>query len=92
MRPERVILGRKMGQIYRFTSRQSADTISAGAVTEALANDLTRIAGVPSQELEIVRGQYSDGHPKIMLAAKFKDGYIMTRSVPKALNRPASTR
>ena len=42
MRPERVVLGRKMGQIYRFTSRQSADTISAGAVTEALANDLTR--------------------------------------------------
>ena len=75
MRPERVAVGRKMGQLYRFTSRQSADTISAGAVTEALANDLTRIAGVPSQELEIVRGQYSDGHPKIMLAAKFADGY-----------------
>ena len=75
MRPERVVIGRKMGQLYRFTSRQSADTISSGAVTEALANDLTRIAGVPSQELEIVRGQYSDGHPKIMLAAKFADGY-----------------
>lgn len=75
MRPERVAFGRKMGQLYRFTSRQSADTISAGAVTEALANDLTRIAGIPSQELEIVRGQYSDGHPKIMLAAKFKEGY-----------------
>ena len=75
MRPERVAVGRKMGQLYRFTSRQSADTISAGAVTEALANDLTRIAGVPSQELEIVRGEYSDGHPKIMLAAKFAQGY-----------------
>ena len=75
MRPERVVIGRKMGQIYRFTSRQSADKISAGAVTEALANDLTRIAGVPAQELEIVRGKYSDGHPKIMLAAKFADGY-----------------
>ena len=75
MRPERVVIGRKMGQIYRFTSRQSADKISAGAVTEALANDLTRVAGVPAQELEIVRGQYSDGHPKIMLAAKFADGY-----------------
>ena len=75
MRPERVAIGRKMGQLYRFTSRQSADTISAGAVTEALANDLTRIAGVPSQELEIMRGEYSDGHPKIMLAAKFKEGY-----------------
>ena len=77
MRPERILNPRKpiLGQIYRFTSRQSADTISAGAVTEALANDLTRIAGVPSQELEIVRGQYSDGHPKIMLAAKFANGY-----------------
>ena len=75
MRPERVAVGRKMGQLYRFTSRQSADTISAGAVTEALANDLTRIAGVPSQELEIVRGEYSDGHPKLMLAAKFAEGY-----------------
>jgi hypothetical protein len=75
MRPERVAVGRKMGQLYRFTSRQSADKISAGAVTEALANDLTRIAGVPSQELEIVRGEYSDGHPKIMLAAKFANGY-----------------
>ena len=75
MRPERVAVGRKMGQLYRFTSRQSADTISAGAVTEALANDLTRVAGVPAQELEIVRGTYSDGHPKIMLAAKFADGY-----------------
>ncbi len=75
MRPERVAVGRKMGQLYRFTSRQSADTISAGAVTEALANDLTRVAGVPSQELEIVRGEYSDGHPKLMLAAKFAQGY-----------------
>jgi hypothetical protein len=77
MRPERILntRGSIIGQIYRFTSRQSADTISAGAVTEALANDLTRIAGVPAQELEIVRGQYSDGHPKIMLAAKFANGY-----------------
>ena len=75
MRPERVAVGRKMGQIYRFQTRATADKISAGAVTEALANDLTRIAGVPSQELEIVRGEYSDGHPKLMLAAKFANGY-----------------
>lgn len=77
MRPERILNTRKpvLGQIYRFQTRQSADDISAGAVTEALANDLTRIAGVPAQELEIVRGEYSDGHPKIMLAAKFAAGY-----------------
>ena len=76
-RPERILASRKpiLGTIYRMTSRQSANTINAGAVTEALANDLTRLAGVPSQELSIVRGQYSDGKPKLMLEAKFAKGY-----------------
>ena len=74
MRPER-IKNRKLGQIYRLQTASSADSISAGAVTEALANDLTRVAGVPAQELQIVRGKYSDGHPKLMLAAKFAEGY-----------------
>jgi len=76
-RPERILTTRKpvLAQYYRLDTAQSADDISAGAVTEALANDLTRIVGVPSQELEIVRGQYSDGHPKLMLQAKFAEGY-----------------
>ena len=76
-RPERILTTRKpiLGHIYRLQTAHSADSISAGAVTEALANDLTRIAGVPSQELQIVRGEYSDGHPKLMLQAKFADGY-----------------
>ena len=74
MRPER-IKNRRLGQIYRLQTASSADSISAGAVTEALANDLTRVAGVPAQELRIVRGKYSDGHPKLMLAAKFAEGY-----------------
>lgn len=76
-RPERILTTRKpiLGQIYRLQTAHSADSISAGAVTEALANDLTRVAGVPAQELEIVRGEYSDGHPKLMLQAKFADGY-----------------
>ena len=46
-----------------------------GAVSEAFANDITRMLGIPAQELTLVRGQYSDGHPKIMLEAKFADGY-----------------
>lgn len=75
MRPERIVTGRKMGQLYRLQTATTADKSSAGAVTEALANDLTRLAGIPSQELTIVRGQYSDGHPKLMLEAKFADGY-----------------
>ncbi len=73
-RPERIAT-RPFGRIYRIQSAQSADVISAGAVTEALANDLSRIMGVPTQDLRIVRGQYSDGHPKIMLEAKFAEGY-----------------
>jgi hypothetical protein len=75
MRPERIVNGRRFGQIYRLQTAKTADDISSDAVTEALANDLTRIAGVPSQELQIVRGQYSDGHPKLMLQARFGSGY-----------------
>ena len=77
MRPERILATRKpiLGQIYRLQTAANADKISAGAVTEALANDLTRLAGVASQELTISRGQYSDGHPKLMLEAKFANGY-----------------
>lgn len=75
MRPERVTIGRRAGRLYRLATARTALQSSAGAVTEALANDLTRLAGVPSQELAIVRGQYSDGHPKLMLEAKFAEGY-----------------
>ena len=75
MRPERIKVGCKFGQIYRLQTATTANKASIGAVTEALANDLTRLAGVPSQELRIVRGMYSDGAPKLMLEAKFTDGY-----------------
>ncbi|MBQ9274414.1 MAG: hypothetical protein IJ228_06320 [Succinivibrio sp.] len=77
MRPERVLATRKpiLGHIYRLGTASSADKRSVGAVSEAFANDLTRLAGIPAQELTIVRGQFSDGHPKIMLEAKFADGY-----------------
>lgn len=74
-RPERVAINRKFGKIYRLNVTKKADDISASAVTEALANDISRIMGIPTQELRIVRGKYSDGHPKIMLEAKFANGY-----------------
>ena len=77
MRPERIITtrGAIVGRVYRLQSADKPDNISSGAVTEALANDLSRLAGVPTQKLSIVRGQYSDGHPKIMLEAEFARGY-----------------
>ena len=48
---------------------------SIGAVREALANDITRLLGIPAQELSLVRGEYSDGHPKLMLAAKYAETF-----------------
>jgi len=75
--PERVSVkgGAIKGHFYRKYRLTTADKASVGAVSEALANDLTRLLGVPAQDLTLVRGQYSDGHPKIMLEAKFADGY-----------------
>ena len=75
--PERVGVkgGAVKGYFYRSFRLTSADEASAGAVAEALANDLTRLAGIPAQELSIMRGKYSDGHPKLMLEAKFANGY-----------------
>lgn len=75
--PERtgIKFGRFGGFFYRNYRVTTPDKASAGAVCEALANDITRILGVPAQELSLVRGEYSNGHPKLMLMAKFADGY-----------------
>ena len=70
--PERV---KNKGYVYYHRRVTTADKASIGAVSEAFANDLTRLLGVPAQDLTLVRGQYSDGHPKIMLEAKFAEGY-----------------
>ena len=75
--PQRVSVkgGSIKGHFYRKYRLTTADKASVGAVSEAFANDLTRMLGVPAQELTLIRGQYSDGHPKIMLEAKFAEGY-----------------
>lgn len=80
--PERVAHAKKPGAkesikafFYHKFRLSSAEKASVGAVAEALANDLTRIAGVPAQDLSLIRGEYSDGTPKIMLEAKFATGY-----------------
>ncbi len=75
--PERCLVkgGSFKGFFFRNFRLTSANEASAGAVAEAFANDLTRLAGVAAQELSIVRGSYSDGHTKLMLQAKFADGY-----------------
>ncbi len=70
--PDRV---KTKGTLYHHFRLTTADEASVGAVREALANDITRLLGVPAQELSLVRGEYSDGHPKFMLSAKFAEGY-----------------
>ncbi len=63
------------GAFFRAFRLTTANAASAGAVAEALANDLTRAMGVPTQELSLVKGRYSDGHEKLMLVSKFAHGY-----------------
>lgn len=64
-----------VGSIFRMRRLTTAIDASAGAVGEALANDITRALGVPTQELTLVKGRYSDGKDKIMLVSKFAQGY-----------------
>ena len=75
--PERINVKKNVvyGHGYRTTRLSKPDDASTSAVREALANDLTRMLGVPAQELSLVRGEYSDGHPKFLLSAKFASGY-----------------
>ena len=75
MLPERVIVKNWYGAGYRAFRLTTPDKASIGAASEALANDITRLLKVPAQDLTLVRGKYSDGHPKIMLEAKFAEGY-----------------
>ncbi len=67
--------GAVKGAFFRAFRLTTANDASAGAVAEALANDLTRAMGVPTQELSLVKGRYSDGHEKFMLVSKFAHGY-----------------
>ena len=67
--------GAVKGAFFRAFRLTTANEASAGAVAEALANDLTRAMGVPTQELSLVKGRYSDGHEKLMLVSKFANGY-----------------
>ena len=73
---QKVPLIRLIGRlIHDIGHRTTVDKASCDAVREALANDITRALGIPTQDLEIVRGQYSDGRTKLMLKAKFAKGY-----------------
>ena len=55
--------------------KQTAFGANVGAVAEALANDLMRVTGIPSQSLSLSLGKYSDGKPKLLLHAEFAEGY-----------------
>lgn len=69
------VRNKSKGFFYYNFRVTSADDASVGAVAEAMANDLTRAMGIDTQELTLVKGQYSDGHDKLMLVSKFAEGY-----------------
>ena len=53
----------------------TAFEVNVGAVSEALANDLMRVTGIPSQALSLSLGKYSDGKPKFLLQAEVAENY-----------------
>ena len=66
---------RSWGIIMREKSAATAVETSCAAVKEALSNDLTRMMGVPAQELEIICGKHLNGKPKLMLKSKMAEDY-----------------
>lgn len=52
---------------HRLGRRQSPRDINGSAITEAMANDITRSFGIVTQKLKLVHAQYPDGSPKLLL-------------------------
>lgn len=62
------------GIIHRGFTAQTKKEANESAAQEAIANDLLRMLGVYSQKLKIIRSQYSDGTPKLLLDGTFMKG------------------
>lgn len=62
------------GKIHRAFTAQTKKEANESAAQEAIANDLLRMLGVYSQKLKIIRSEYSDGTPKLLLDGTFMKG------------------
>ena len=71
--------GKYCGVNAKFFTNQCFTTtafdVNAGAVSEALANDLMRVTGINAQALSLSLGKYADGKPKFLLQAEVAEGY-----------------
>ncbi len=72
-KPERTKL--KQGKLYHAFKTTSTKEATTGAVSEVLANDLMACSGIPSQELVLRKGLWSDGKPKLMLEGTMAQDY-----------------
>lgn len=70
--PERVKTSH--GRFYRAWRKTTINESNRGALAESLANDITRVLGVPAQNLKLVRGSYRDGTPKLMVDSTYISG------------------
>jgi hypothetical protein len=52
---------------HQMWRRQSPRDINFSAITEAMANDITRSFGIFTQKLKLVHAHYPDGSPKLLL-------------------------
>ncbi len=71
--PERTKL--KQGTLYHHFRTTTTKDANVGAVSEVLANDLMVSTGIPSQELVLRQGGWSDGKPKLLLEGTMAKGY-----------------
>ncbi|MBQ7650029.1 MAG: hypothetical protein IJS15_03670 [Victivallales bacterium] len=71
--PERTKL--KQGTLYHHFRTTTTKDANVGAVSEVLANDLMVCTGIPSQELVLRQGGWSDGKPKLLLEGTMAKGY-----------------
>ena len=70
--PERI--KKSHGGFFQFFRRLTVREANESAVAEAVANDITRRLGVPAQKLSLLKGQYGDGSPKLLLDSTYISG------------------
>lgn len=84
---------RAKGVLHRYFTAKTPEAANFSAVRECLANDMMRVMGIYTQDLKIIRSDYEDGYPKLLLdgkhmgkkeggqfedfSGKIKDGYLV---------------
>jgi len=70
----RISEGMAKSRLHRYYTAKTRSEANWGAIRETLANDLMRAMGIYTQDLKILKTQYTDGTPKLLLDGKHMVG------------------